>query len=151
MDERTFGAVVTEIPDEVRVRLSGDLNGRADETLATAYERVVALGPRRVSLDFGQEADDQGDARAVDVADMAEVKAHPPRSQLDHTLVGGGERLVRAPIQVAAETHPNLIRDLRDIGSKGSLIHRSAPCVPSSGSPSGSTHRWSRPSNPPCS
>ena len=53
MDDRTFGAEVTEIPDEVRVRLSGDLNGRADETLATAYERVVALGPRRVSLDFG--------------------------------------------------------------------------------------------------
>ena len=53
MDERTFGADVTEIPDEVRVRLSGDLNGRADETLATAYERVVELGPRRVSLDFG--------------------------------------------------------------------------------------------------
>ena len=54
MDERRFGAEVTEIPDEVRVRLSGDLNARADETLAGAYERVVALGPRRVSLDFGQ-------------------------------------------------------------------------------------------------
>ena len=53
MDERRFGAEVTEIPDEVRVRFSGDLNARADETLATAYERVVALGPRRVSLDFG--------------------------------------------------------------------------------------------------
>ncbi len=54
MDERRFGAEVTEIPDEVRVRLSGDLNARADETLATAYERVVALGPRRVSRDFGK-------------------------------------------------------------------------------------------------
>ena len=52
MDERRFGAEVTEIPDEVRMRLSGDLNGRADETLSAAYERVVALGPRRVSLDF---------------------------------------------------------------------------------------------------
>ena len=54
MDERRFGAEVTEIPDEVRVRLSGDLNARADETLAAAYERVVELGPRRVSLDFAR-------------------------------------------------------------------------------------------------
>lgn len=53
MDERRFGAEVTEIPDEVRLRLSGDLNGRADETLAEAYAQVAALGPRRVSLDFG--------------------------------------------------------------------------------------------------
>lgn len=53
MDERQFGAEVTEIPDEVRLRLSGDLNGRADETLANAYAQVAALGPRRVSLDFG--------------------------------------------------------------------------------------------------
>ena len=53
MDDRQFGAEVTEIPDEVRLRLSGDLNGRADETLAKAYAEVAALGPRRVSLDFG--------------------------------------------------------------------------------------------------
>ena len=52
MDDRSFGAEVTEIPDEVRLRLSGDLNARADQTLADAYARVVALGPRRVSLDF---------------------------------------------------------------------------------------------------
>jgi anti-anti-sigma factor len=53
MDDRRFGAEIVEVPDEVRVRLSGDLNARADEALATAYEQVVALGPRRVSLDFG--------------------------------------------------------------------------------------------------
>ena len=52
MDDRTFGAEVTEVPDEVRVRLSGDLNGRADETMAGAYAKVVDLGSRRVSLDF---------------------------------------------------------------------------------------------------
>jgi len=54
MDDRQFGAEITEIPDEVRVRLTGDLNGRADETLADAYAQVAALGPRRVSLDFGR-------------------------------------------------------------------------------------------------
>ena len=54
MDDRTFGAEISEVPDEVRVRLTGDLNGRADETLATAYSRVAALGPRRISLDFGR-------------------------------------------------------------------------------------------------
>ncbi len=53
MDDRTFGAEVTEVPDEVRVRLSGDLNARADETLAGAYAKVVDIGSRRVSLDFG--------------------------------------------------------------------------------------------------
>jgi anti-anti-sigma factor len=52
MDERTFGAEVTEIPDEVRIRLSGDLNARAEEPMATAYARVVELGPRLVGLDF---------------------------------------------------------------------------------------------------
>ncbi len=54
MDERAFGAEVTEVPEEVRLRLSGDLNGRADETLSEAYARVVELDPRRVSLDFGR-------------------------------------------------------------------------------------------------
>ena len=53
MDDRRFGAEISEIPDEVRVRLSGDLNARADETLADAYAQVVALGPHRVTLDFG--------------------------------------------------------------------------------------------------
>ena len=53
MDDRQFGAQVVEVPDEVRVRLTGDLNGRADETMADAYARVAALGPKRISLDFG--------------------------------------------------------------------------------------------------
>ena len=53
MDDRSFGVEITEVPDEVRIRLSGDLNGRADETMANAYARVVALGSRRVSIDFG--------------------------------------------------------------------------------------------------
>jgi anti-sigma B factor antagonist len=53
MDDRHFGAEITEVPDEVRIRLTGDLNARADETLGDAYAQVVALGPRRVSLDFG--------------------------------------------------------------------------------------------------
>ncbi len=53
MDERRFSAEVMEVPDEVRLSLAGDLNGRADEALANAYARVAALGPRRVSLDFG--------------------------------------------------------------------------------------------------
>lgn len=54
MDDRRFGAEITEIPDEVRVRLTGDLNAKADETLADAYAQVVALGPHRVTLDFGR-------------------------------------------------------------------------------------------------
>ena len=54
MDDRHFGAEITEVPDEVRVRLTGDLNARGDETLADAYAQVVALGPHRVTLDFGR-------------------------------------------------------------------------------------------------
>ena len=54
MDDRQFGAELTEVPDEIRLRLSGDLNARADATLSDAYARVAALGPRRVSLDFGR-------------------------------------------------------------------------------------------------
>jgi anti-sigma B factor antagonist len=53
MDDRQFAAVITEVPEEVRVRLSGDLNARADATLADAYTEVASLDPRRVSLDFG--------------------------------------------------------------------------------------------------
>ena len=53
MDDRQFGAQIVEVPDEVRVRLRGDLNARADGTLADAYARVAALGPKRISLDFG--------------------------------------------------------------------------------------------------
>jgi anti-sigma B factor antagonist len=54
MDDRQFRAQISEVPEEVRVRLSGDLNARADETLADAYARVAAMGPRRVILDFGR-------------------------------------------------------------------------------------------------
>jgi anti-sigma B factor antagonist len=53
MDDRTFGAVISEVPEEVRVRLTGDLNARADETLATTYLEIAALDPHVVSLDFG--------------------------------------------------------------------------------------------------
>ena len=54
MDDRHFGTEITEDPDEVRVSLKGDLNARADETLADAYRQVAALGLRGVTLDFGQ-------------------------------------------------------------------------------------------------
>jgi anti-anti-sigma factor len=54
MDDRDFSAEVSEVPEEVRVRLHGDLNGRADESMADAYAQVAALGPRRLSLDFGE-------------------------------------------------------------------------------------------------
>jgi anti-sigma B factor antagonist len=54
MDDRQFAARISEVPNEVRLRMTGDLNARADETLADAYTQVAALGPRRVSLDFGR-------------------------------------------------------------------------------------------------
>ena len=52
MDDRTFNAVVEPALDTDRIHLSGDLNGRADETLASAYAAVVAHGSKHVDLDF---------------------------------------------------------------------------------------------------
>ena len=52
MDDRRFGAQVVEVPDEVRVRMHGDLDARADETLGDAYTQVGALGAHRLTLDF---------------------------------------------------------------------------------------------------
>jgi anti-sigma B factor antagonist len=52
MDDRRFGAQVEEIPDEVRVRMRGDLDGRADERLSSAYDEVASLGSRHLTLDF---------------------------------------------------------------------------------------------------
>jgi len=75
------------VPEEVRVRLSGDLNGRAAEVLAGAYSQVAARGPRRVTLDFGRVgyinstgialivrllADARRDGRAVRALGLAE-------------------------------------------------------------------------------
>jgi anti-sigma B factor antagonist len=87
MDERKFGAEISEVPEEVRVRLSGDLNGRAAEAMAGAYAQVAARGPRRVTLDFGHVgyinstgialvvrllADARRDGRAVRALGLAE-------------------------------------------------------------------------------
>lgn len=52
MDDRTFGASVVDVPDEVRVQMRGDLDGRADEALGAAYRDVASLGSRRLTLDF---------------------------------------------------------------------------------------------------
>ena len=52
MDDRRFGAQVVEVPDEVRLRMRGDLDSRADDTLQTAYGEVVSLGSQRLTLDF---------------------------------------------------------------------------------------------------
>lgn len=52
MDDRRFGARVERVPDDLRLRMQGDLDGRADETLGSAYAEVAAIGPGRVTLDF---------------------------------------------------------------------------------------------------
>ena len=53
MDDRQFGAHVDTVPDEVRLRMRGDLDSRADDALGTAYGEVAATGTREVTLDFG--------------------------------------------------------------------------------------------------
>jgi len=54
MDDRRFGAQVVEAPDDVRVRMHGDLDSRADESLSTAYGEIKALGQDHVTLDFNE-------------------------------------------------------------------------------------------------
>ena len=39
-------------PDEVRLRMRGDLDSRADGALGTAYDTVAATGTDAVTLDF---------------------------------------------------------------------------------------------------
>lgn len=52
MDDRRFGAEVLTGPDAVRVRMRGDLNGQADDTLGSAYVAVAAAGTTSLTLDF---------------------------------------------------------------------------------------------------
>jgi len=54
MDDRTFGAQVDAIPDEIRLRMHGDLDARADDTLQAAYREVATQGSHRLTLDFGE-------------------------------------------------------------------------------------------------
>lgn len=53
MTDRSFGTDVVEIPDEVRLRMRGDLDSRADETLSNAYLEVATIGSPSLTLDFG--------------------------------------------------------------------------------------------------
>ena len=52
MDDRRFGAQVVNVPDEIRLRMHGDLDSQADETLTSAYGDVERLGAHRLTLDF---------------------------------------------------------------------------------------------------
>ena len=52
MDDRTFGAQVVEIPDDIRLRMRGDLDARADNTLLNAYRDVASREPSHLTLDF---------------------------------------------------------------------------------------------------
>ena len=52
MDDRTFGAQVVEIPDEIRLRMRGDLDARADDTLQDAYREVASRETGPLTLDF---------------------------------------------------------------------------------------------------
>ena len=54
MDERRFGAQVVQVPDEVRLRMHGDLDSRADASLHEAYDEVSTIGSPHLTLDFGE-------------------------------------------------------------------------------------------------
>jgi anti-anti-sigma factor len=52
MDATEFTATVEAAPGEARIHCQGDLNGRADAALETAYAEAAAIGEGRVTLDF---------------------------------------------------------------------------------------------------
>lgn len=53
MDDRRFEAHVVDVPDEIRVRMRGDLDGQADDALDGAYRAAAERGAGRLTLDFG--------------------------------------------------------------------------------------------------
>lgn len=48
----SFRAEVLDTPDGVVLHLAGDLDATADVQLLEAHEQAVAMGPRRMVLDF---------------------------------------------------------------------------------------------------
>jgi anti-anti-sigma factor len=52
--DRLSAEVRDEAPDAVRIHLRGDVDGAADAALTAAGAEVLARGPRRVLLDFGE-------------------------------------------------------------------------------------------------
>ena len=53
MDDRRFDARVEGAPDDVQVRMRGDLDSRADESMTAAYAEVASGGASQLTLDFG--------------------------------------------------------------------------------------------------
>jgi anti-anti-sigma factor len=53
MNEPLTVDVLESSPGEVTLRMTGDIDGGADEALADGYARGAAHGPARVRLDFG--------------------------------------------------------------------------------------------------
>ena len=54
MTDRSFGAEVIAGSDETRIRMRGDLDSHADDTLNNAYREVATIAPRELTLDFGE-------------------------------------------------------------------------------------------------
>src|SRR5690349_17616904 len=52
MTEREFAAEVIGSPEGMRVRMRGDLDSRADDTLNDAYREVATSGSPSLTLDF---------------------------------------------------------------------------------------------------
>ena len=52
METAEFTAVVSGTAEAAAVRCEGDLNGRADAAMETAYTEVAALGASQIMLDF---------------------------------------------------------------------------------------------------
>ncbi|HET9345637.1 MAG TPA: STAS domain-containing protein [Candidatus Limnocylindrales bacterium] len=52
MDDRRFQAEAVDAPGEVRLRMRGDLDGRADEALGVAYGAAASRGSTGLTLDF---------------------------------------------------------------------------------------------------
>ena len=54
METTEFTATVDGTAESARIRCDGDLNGRADSAMETAYAEVAGLGATRITLDFAR-------------------------------------------------------------------------------------------------
>ena len=84
MDDRRFGTQVVEVPNEVRLRMRGDLDGQAEGSLGAAYDEVAALGSRRLTLDFG----DVGYINSTGIALVVRLLADARRDERAVRAVG---------------------------------------------------------------
>ena len=86
-DLRLTVEVDTSTPDEARLRMRGDVDVAADDTLAAAYQAAADAGATRIVLDFG----DVGYINSTGIALIVRLLAEARRDHREVLAVGLSE------------------------------------------------------------